>query len=266
MERIFFIRSLHPPFNPLTRRKEHIQMPHPLIGLTIHPADDPDRANLDALLDAITHGVERAGGLPIHIPLGLEEATLRELYARLDGLLFSGGGDVDPAHYGMASHPSLGGVSAERDRTELCLARWMAADVKPFFGICRGAQVLNVALGGTLYRDTSHHPNAHRHAFYPDLPFDLRAHEIKIEEDSILARLIGQPVVMVNSLHHQAIGALAPGLRAVAVAPDGLVEAVELPHHPFVLAVQWHPECLSDAPEMRALFEAFVRSTDETEI
>ncbi len=239
-------------------------MPHPLIGITIHPAADPDHANLDALLDAITRGVEGAGGLPVHIPLGLAEATLRELYARLEGLLFSGGGDVQPELYGAAMHPSMGGVSAERDRTELLLARWSAEETKPLFGICRGAQLLNVALGGTLYRDMSEHPSAQRHAFYPDLPFDLRAHEIKIEEDSLLARLIGQPVVTVNSLHHQAIRVLAPGLRAVAVAPDGIVEAVEIPQHPFALAVQWHPECLPDAPEMRALFEAFVRSTDGT--
>ena len=240
-------------------------MPHPLIGITRHPHDDPDRAILDTLLNAITRGVEQAGGLPVHVPLGLSEATLHELYARLDGLLFSGGGDVQPGLYGAVMHASIGGVSEERDKTELRLARWVAADSKPFFGICRGAQMLNVALGGTLYRDMSEHAGAIKHTYPSDTDAATRPHEIKIEEDSLLAHIMGQPLMTVNSLHHQAIRLLAPGLRAVAVAPDGIVEAVELPRHPFALAVQWHPECLLEVPEMRALFEAFVRSTDGAE-
>ncbi len=236
-------------------------MSAPLVGITIPPKTAPDRAELDSLLDAIVSSVEHAGGLPLLIPLGLGEATLRGLYARLDGLLVSGGGDIDSAHYGAQMGSHIDGVDAERDRTEMTLVRWMAEDTKPFFGICRGAQVLNVALGGTLYSDVSEHTGAGRHSFYPNLPYDLRPHEIKIEEDTLMARIIGQPIVTVNSLHHQAVKDLAPGLRAVALAPDGIVEAVELPQRPFVLGVQWHPECLPNAPEMRRLFEAFVHAS-----
>jgi putative glutamine amidotransferase len=232
----------------------------PLIGITIPPKTAPDRAELDSLLEAIVRGVERAGGLPLLIPLHLSETTLQELYTRLDGLLVSGGGDIDPVHYGAEMHAGIDGVDAERDRTEMTLVRWMAKDSKPFFGICRGAQVLNVTLGGTLYRDVSEHAGAGRHSFYPDLPNDLRAHEIKIEEESTLAKVIGRPITTVNSLHHQSVKEVAPGLRAVAQAPDGIIEAVEIPDRAFAVGVQWHPECLPEAPEMRALFEAFVVS------
>ncbi|MBM4424124.1 MAG: gamma-glutamyl-gamma-aminobutyrate hydrolase family protein [Chloroflexi bacterium] len=236
----------------------------PLIGITVHPKTAPDRDDLDTLLEGIIAGVERAGGLPLLIPLGLDEATLRDLYARLDGLLLSGGGDIEPGRYGATMHESMGGVDAERDRAEFALAQWIVNDParKPLFGICRGLQVINVALGGTLYRDIGEYPNAIRHTFSaPDYPNDYLPHEVKIDEDSTLARVIGQPILRVNSLHHQACRDVAPGLRVSAVAPDGLVEAIEIPHHPFALTVQWHPECLPAAPEMRALFEAFVAAS-----
>ena len=229
-----------------------------LIGITTHPTSAPDWPALGLFRELMVRAVEKAGGLPVVVPLGLEAASLRRLFARLDGVLLAGGGDVDPARYGAAPHPLAAGVDAQRDEVELSLARWAADDGKPLFGICRGAQVLNVALGGTLYGDIAEHPGAERHTYYPGLPYDLRPHAIKIEEDSRLARVIGQPIVTVNSLHHQAIAQLAPALRAVARAPDGMIEAVELPEHPFALAVQWHPECLPEAPEMQRLFEAFV--------
>lgn len=235
-------------------------MTAPLIGITLHPDEDEDRQNLDELMAMITQSVVRAGGLPVWVPLGLSEAALRGLYARLDGLLLSGGGDVTPSLYGMELHSSMGGVDAERDRTEMALARWAVAGHKPFFGICRGAQVLNVALGGTLYRDTREARGAGRHAFSPEFAFDYLAHEINVEEETRLAHLLGKPVLKVNSLHHQALRVIAPGLRVTARAPDGIVEAVEAPAHPFGVAVQWHPECLPAMPEMRRLFENFVEA------
>jgi putative glutamine amidotransferase len=233
-------------------------MTSPLIGITIHPDDDPDRVNLDWLLQLIVMGVERAGGAPVLIPLGLNEATLRTLYARLDGLLLSGGGDLDPRLYGAEAHAALSGVDVERDRTELTLTRWLAADDKPLLGICRGTQVLNVALGGSLYPDVSQHPGALKHTYATETEAALRPHAVQIQEETTLAGLIREPVLDVNSLHHQALRAVAPTLTVAARAPDGIVEAVELPGRPFALAVQWHPECLPEAPEQRRLFEAFV--------
>ncbi len=235
-------------------------MLRPLIGITLHPDDDPDRANLDHLLAQIVQGVERAGGLPVLVPLGLAEAALHALSARLDGLLLTGGGDVDPARYGAEPHPSLGGVSAERDRTEHALVLWATRSApRPLFGICRGVQVLNVAWGGSLYRDlASELPGALPHTYPAETHARQRPHAIQVEEDSLLAQLLGQPLLNVNSLHHQGLRAVAPGLRVTARAPDGLAEAVEVPGHAFALAVQWHPECLPEAPEQRRLFEAFV--------
>ncbi len=235
-------------------------MTPPLIGITLHSHTDPDRADLDLLINLIAQGVERAGGLPIFIPFGLSAETLQALHARLDGVLFSGGGDVDPSLYALERHPAMGGVDAERDRVEIALARWAVDERKPFFGICRGSQVINVALGGSLYRDLSEAAGAGRHSFAPEFPHGFLAHAIKVEEDSRLAEILGRPVLAVNSMHHQALRQVAPGLRVTAYAPDGMVEAVELPEHPFGLAVQWHPECLPDAPEMRRLFEAFVEA------
>lgn len=237
-----------------------ITRPPPLIGITTHSPTAPDWAELGLLRDLIVQSVAAAGGLPVIIPLGLGAPTLQAILGRLDGVLLAGGGDIDPARYGAEPHPAVGGIDPVRDAAEISLARWAVAESTPLFGICRGAQVLNVALGGALYRDIAEHPGAQPHTFYPNLPLDLRPHPVKIEAGTRLAQAIGQPLIDVNSLHHQAIRVVAPALRAVAHAPDGLVEAIEVPDHPFALAVQWHPECLPEVPAMRRLFEAFVRA------
>jgi len=231
----------------------------PLIGITTHRPADPDRASLDALLTGIVRGVERAGGWPVLIPPDLGPAALQGVFTRLQGVLFSGGGDLDPARYGSPPHPLTAGVDAARDEAELALMRWAVAEARPLFGICRGAQVLNVALGGTLYGDVAEHPGALRHTYPSEQPA-ARPHLVQLAEGSRLGELLGQPLLTVNSLHHQAVRAPAPSLRVTARAPDGLIEAVELPAsaHPFALAVQWHPESLPDAPEMQRLFAGFV--------
>lgn len=232
----------------------------PLIGITTHPTDSEDRAVLDLLLAQIVAGVERAGGLPVLIPLGLEQHSLRSLLAQLDGLLLSGGGDIDPALYGALKTEQVSGIDALRDQTELTLCKEALDTATPLFGICRGSQLMNVALGGTLYQDISENPAADRHTFYPDLPHDLRAHAVQLSEGSLIASILKQPQIMVNSLHHQACRDVASQLRVAASAPDGMVEALEMPEHPFALAVQWHPEAMPDAAEAQALFDAFVQA------
>ncbi len=232
----------------------------PLIGITTHPIDSEDRAVLDLLIAQIVAGIERAGGLPVLIPLGLEQHTLRAMLARLDGLLLSGGGDIDPALYGALKTEHVSGIDAIRDQTEITLCKDALDTHKPLFGICRGTQLMNVALGGTLYRDISENPNADRHTFYPDLPHDLRAHAVQLAEDSLISTILKQPQIMVNSLHHQACRDVATPLRVVASSPDGMVEALEMPEHPFALSVQWHPEAMPNAAEAQALFEAFVQA------
>lgn len=233
----------------------------PKIGVTLHPQTSPDRAELDLLAGQIVAGVTAAGGDPVLIPPDLDEATLYACFASLDGLILSGGGDVDPALYGMASTPEIGGVDADRDRTELRLARWALAEQKPLFGICRGLQVLNVACGGALYRDVGEHAGAMQHTYYPHYPHDFLAHPIEITPDSRLATILGATTAQVNSLHHQACRTMAPALHVVALAPDGIVEAAEIVDHRFALAVQWHPEALPEAAESKALFGALVAAS-----
>jgi putative glutamine amidotransferase len=208
-----------------------------------------------------TQAVASAGGLPLVIPLGLPEDRLAELAVRLDGILFTGGGDVHPGRYGNPMHPLVDGVDDDRDRVEIFLIREAARLGKPFFGICRGIQAINVALDGTLYEDILDQlPGAQPHQFSGQAPRNHLAHTVRVQEGSRLAGILGCPESGVNSLHHQGLCRLAPGLWPTAWAPDGLVEAVELTGHPFGLAVQWHPEWLQEHAPMRALFRAFVEA------
>jgi putative glutamine amidotransferase len=153
-------------------------------------------------------------------------------------------------------------VESARDAIELPLLRAAVDMNKPLFGICRGLQVMNVALGGTLYTHIADQlPNALQHDWQQGYPRTHLAHPVRVEEVTRLAEILGAPLVQVNSLHHQGIKDLAPNLKATAFAPDGLIEGIELPDHRFALAVQWHPEWMAEHEEMRKLFKAFVEST-----
>jgi putative glutamine amidotransferase len=235
-------------------------MPRPLIGLTTHRrSSDDGNPDVYGLRLTYVEAIRRAGGLPVLLPLGLSADELRDLYDRLDGLLLSGGGDISPDEYGMETTPELRLVDSDRDRVELALTRWAVDEEKPLLGICRGIQTFNVALGGSLYRDiATEHPSHSKHDYFPNYPYDFPAHPISVAEDTLLARALGNPLLTVNSLHHQSARDIAPRLVPVAFAPDGVVEAVELPGHRFALGVQWHPEWLPEMPEMRRLFESFV--------
>jgi putative glutamine amidotransferase len=233
----------------------------PLIGITTHGPHDPYRSALDTLLVGIVAGIERAGGLPVLIPYGMAMEVVYATVERLDGLLLSGGGDIAPHYYGLETHPKVEAIDPWRDEVELALVRKVVAEQTPFFGICRGMQALNVALGGAIHPEISEVPEVDRHTFYPDYPFDRLSHPVQIAEESQLARVMGVLLVQVNSLHHQALDRLAPPLQAVAIAPDGMIEAVEVRHHPFALAVQWHPEALPNEASSQALFAAFVQAS-----
>lgn len=204
-----------------------------------------------------------AAAIPWVIPL-LEgdEGTLRGIYERTDALFLPGGVDIDPTSYGEARGPACGRTDPARDWTELLLTRWALADRKPVLAVCRGAQILNVAIGGTLYQDVgTEHPTALKHDQFPTggRRRDDLSHDVRITPGSRLGKLLAADVLPVNSMHHQGIARLAPGLTAVAVADDGLIEGVEVTDDRFVLGVQWHPEDLVDVdPRMRRLFDAFI--------
>ncbi len=206
------------------------------------------------------NAIYQAGGLPIMIPLGLAEGDLQAILARVDGVLLPGGGDVDPSYYRYPASDLHKRVDMDRDRVEIVTAQTAVTHHKPLLAICRGHQVLNVALGGTLWADIpSEMPGALAHDFDDVKPRNYAAHTITVVPDSILAYHLGTTETAVNSLHHQGIRDLAPGLRAVATAPDGLIEGVELPGHPFAIGVQWHPEWLvADNPAMHRLFQGFI--------
>jgi putative glutamine amidotransferase len=212
------------------------------------------------------------GAVPWLIPLLRDDTeTLRCLYERLDGLFLTGGVDVDPANYHEPRHERCGVTDPDRDWTELTLIRWAVADHKPVLGVCRGIQILNVAAGGTLYQDlTAQRPHALKHDYFApggNPTRDYLAHEIRPVPGSRLAAVLGSEEVPVNSMHHQGIKDLAPGLAPTAFAPDGLIEGVEGRNGRFLLGVQWHPEELADGdPAMRRLFTAFLAAAGADEM
>jgi putative glutamine amidotransferase len=198
-------------------------------------------------------------------------ASAADALAGVDGLLLTGGDDVKPARYGEAPHPATIEAEAARDEFEVALVAAARERRLPIFAICRGIQVLNVACGGTLVQDIpSQVPGALTHTLRvpPNQPFSL-AHEIWIEKDSLLSRLMRERLndadtCEVNSRHHQAVKTVAPGFRVSATAPDGVIEALEDPAMEFCLGVQWHPENFWRTGEFRPLFEGFLEATRST--
>jgi putative glutamine amidotransferase len=216
----------------------------PLIGLTGRRKRGADVAgfpagfadvDIDVYVSDYARAITAAGGLPVHLP---QHVDPRDYAGRLDGLLLSGGADVDPVRYGALVDPATGPVEDERDRAELGLIELAVADDLPMLGVCRGLQLLNVWAGGTLHQ---HVPD---HARYDVAPGD-ETDTVVVEPDSRLGAMYGATVA-VNSLHHQTVDRVADGWVVTARSGDGTVEALEWPGHD-VIAVQWHPELLPGA-------------------
>jgi putative glutamine amidotransferase len=237
-------------------------MPMPLIGVTCtQETGSHNSPAMERISVMYTNAVAAAGGLPVIIPTDFPIEQLETLRCKLDGILLTGGGDIDPVRYRGKSHPRLNYVCSQRDELEIALAKLAVKADWPLFGICRGVQVMNVALHGTLYVNV---PTQFSSTLDHDTPIDqgrdLIAHEVKIEPGTRLATILGSGQIPVNSFHHQAVREIAPGLKVNAHATDGLVEGLELPEHRFFLGVQWHPECIQEHPEQRLLFQAFIQA------
>ena len=242
----------------------------PIIGVTTQTLQSIDGipAGLpqsDVMNQRYYIAVALAGGAPVLIPLLDDEPdALEGAYEACDGILIPGGVDMDPANFAESPHERLGRTDPARDRVEMQLTRWAVRDRKPLLGLCRGLQVINVTLGGTLHQDLeSQYPDAIRHDYFPTHGFERShlAHEVELTRGSRLRRLMELDRIRVNSMHHQGIKALATTLTASAVAPDGLIEAVESVDDHFLIGVQWHPEVfeMSD-PHTRHLFHAFIEA------
>ena len=236
----------------------------PLIGITASSYTNAEGLVFNRMYNPVARAIDAAGGLPVYIPTGLAEDTLKDIYERIDALLLPGGPDIDPSYFGEAPHPTIT-VDAPRDALEVPLARWAVADDTPVFGICRGHQVFNVALGGSLIQDIPSLVETEQAHDQPnELPRSYLAHEVKVDPNSRLAGILGSTSVKVNSLHHQAVGRMAPGVTGTAQSPDGIVEAAEMPSKSFALTVQWHPEDLWETDEaQKRVFEGFVAAARE---
>jgi len=243
----------------------------PVIGIATQTQDAvPGQTPLAWVMgQRYVHVLTKAGAVPWIVPLLPDDlATVRAIYEQLDGVFLTGGVDVDPAAYQEDRLQLCGRSDPPRDAVELALLRWALADHKPVLGVCRGIQIINVACGGTLYQDVgAQYPNAikHDHIPGPNGPArDWLAHPTRVQPNSRLGSILETEELLVNSMHHQGIKTLAPGLRATAFAPDGLIEGVEGCNGQFLIGVQWHPEELADTqPPMRRLFEAFVAAAGQ---
>ena len=235
-------------------------MQKPLIGVT--PLFDRGRDSY-WMLPGYFLALEQAGAVPVMLPLTDDEEALKRLVDTLDGFLIVGGQDVSPAFYGEETKPTCKELCPERDAMESVLLRLLWNANKPVFGICRGLQMMNAHLGGTLFQDLpTEHPSGVNHRMAA--PYDRAEHPVTLVKDAPLFSLLGADSIGVNSCHHQAIKTLAPDLRPMAISPDGLIEAVYAPEKRFVWAVQWHPEFFYKKDEnSRKLFAAFVNAAKE---
>lgn len=227
----------------------------------IRPDGDTSRVRLTA---AYVTALESAGLIPLIVPpLSTPDAAAAVLDS-VAGLVLTGGGDIDPARYGEKRHEKVHSINAARDATEAALIKEAQRRGTPVLAICRGIQILNVALGGTLVQDIpsqcetdiSHDEESARTS---------RTHEVSVEPDSLIAKAIGTEHLTVNSFHHQSVKRVADGMRVTARSPDGIIEGLESTDDSWwVMAVQWHPEEMTDSPEPwdRGLFQAFARKLE----
>ncbi len=229
----------------------------PLIG--VMPLWDDDKESV-WMLPGYLEGIRQAGGIPVILPFTSENDELEQLVKMCDGFLFTGGHDVSPELYSEKPVDDSVICCKDRDEMESWYLKYAISSDKPLLGICRGIQFINAALGGTLYQDLpTQHPSEIDHHQKP--PYDIPIHTVSIVKDSPLGKLLDTEQLSVNSYHHQAVKDLSPRLKAMAISTDGLIEAVFMPEHRFLWAVQWHPEFsyLTDI-NSRKIFKAFIDS------
>lgn len=250
---------------PSKVRSEYVK---PIIGISPSPSEssfDHGHFRRYALADTYTKAILAAGGIPVILPLHSE--AVDDTLDALDGIIFSGGGDIDPKHWNEEKHPVADGFDDERDAFELQAIRKVVERDIPMLGICRGIQTVNVALGGSLIQDIADQmPGAQQHRQHKDgMLRDALSHWVTVTKgDNLLYRIHGDTQMRTNSFHHQAVKEPAKDLEIIATTPDGVVEAMWHPMMTFGLAVQWHPEMLAAMHrDQAAIFEALVHAAAE---
>ncbi len=230
-------------------------MSKPVIGITCSVDWQGDRQRQN---ESYMQAVLKAGGTPVLLPAVTDDAVIEDHLQLVDGILISGGPDIDPQLFGEQPIPRLGAVNPLMDAYEMKLIQGALSMGKPMLGICRGVQVLNAAAGGTLYQDISTSfasPLKHRQ----EAPASFPTHKVKLTANTQLANLLGTTEILVNTFHHQSVATPAPGFVVNAVAEDGVIEGIESTAHPFVHGVQWHPEKMWNAAyNYDPLFTAFI--------
>jgi len=230
-------------------------MRRPIIGITVDRSDRPDRYESPM---TYASSVEKAGGLPLLLPYKTDRSLIPQIVDMLDGILFSGGDDLDPSSFGQTYHPNAIPIDPARQQFEMALLAEVERRRMPTLGICLGSQLMNVYRGGSL------------HQFLPDLPRQpmlehrklndvVPRHDVALQPGSHLAKLLNKTEINANSYHKQSIDQVGRGLRIIGTAPDGVIEGTEDPTLPLFLGVQWHPERLADEPDHLALFKLLVQ-------
>lgn len=239
----------------------------PLIGITCNFSHDDEpgihthyglpEQKWHMLADEYIRAIENAGGIPVMLPIYQSESALMEALEHLDGVLISGGNDVDPSLYGEFITKDVGAIVPERDAQDIALTRAVIEQTnKPLLGICRGIQIMNVAMGGTLHQDLG--KAGYKDHFVGCCPITHPVHKVKLAAQSLIADIIGSDELAVNSFHHQAVNQIAACFIATAVAEDGTVEALELDGDRMILATQWHPEMMYTCGTNQKIFSRFV--------
>lgn len=237
-------------------------MKKPIIGLT--PNHTPATGEI-SIRPTFLNALNAVDAIPVVLPLYYSTPDLGQLVHALDGFVFTGGPDVHPFYLGEDTHPGCGNVSLTRDRMELALLSLIMQAGKPILGICRGLQLINIGLGGTIYQDLACRPHsgtavAHNQPFAYDIP----CHMVTAEPGTMLSKMAGHSegcTLNVNSMHHQGIKTPAPNLTVSAYARDGLIEAVEKSDYPYLTGVQWHPEYLWQTDETALhIFQSFANA------
>lgn len=235
-------------------------MTRPIIGITIDRCDDAERYESPF---SYAKAIELAGGLPLLLPYKTDLSLIPAYVDLLDGVLFSGGNDLDPALYGEAWHPKAEHIDPARQSWDMALMAEVERRRTPALGVCLGSQIMNVYRGGSL------------HQFLPDVsrdgelehrkrPNEINRHPVQLDPASQIGRAIGKSEISVNTYHKQSTHQLGRGLRVIATAPDGVIEGFEDPSFPLFAAVQWHPERLTDEPEHLAPFKLLVEKSKGT--